>query len=220
LLVVLDDKELIIYAYGASRRMGSGSLEESYNPSHAASLFSENVSLINAVEWLLQADYAVKSTVEESKDYFKNRYEKVKNMLTELLPDVENIRAKPITKTQSKPTIEFKTPYGWINMRGLGYQTLIAWMVVIVQSTPLDANIVLLKREGDQVIIHNNKDEEVIKGWRIDQVLTSDLFELPSARPPEYDQYLKRQQEILSKQQITPVDEQELEEIGKKIPSL
>jgi len=31
---------------------------------------------------------------------------------------------------------------------------------LIVQSTPLDANIVLLKREGDQVIIHNNKDEE------------------------------------------------------------
>ncbi|MEN8219257.1 MAG: AAA family ATPase [Pseudomonadota bacterium] len=47
-------EELIIYAYGASRRMGSGSLEESYNPDHAASLFSENVSLINAVEWLLQ----------------------------------------------------------------------------------------------------------------------------------------------------------------------
>lgn len=281
----LTDKKiekLIIYAYGASRRMGSGSLEESYNPDHAASLFSENVNLINAVEWLLQADYAIKSTVEESKDYFKNRYEKVKNMLTELLPDVENIRAKPITKTQSKPTIEFKTPYGWINLRdlSLGYQTLIAWMVdlahrlferypdndnpleqpaivlvdeidlhlhpkwqrtiinhltnifkqtqfivsahspLIVQSTPLDANIVLLKREGDQIIIHNNKEEEAIKGWRIDQVLTSDLFELPSARPPEYDHYLKRQQEILSKQQITLTDEQELEEIGKKLDEL
>ncbi|MEN8217654.1 MAG: hypothetical protein ABFS56_15050 [Pseudomonadota bacterium] len=61
---------------------------------------------------------------------------------------------------------------------------------LIEQSAPSDANIVLLKREGDQVIIHN--DFNVIKGWRIDQVLTSDLFELPTARPPEYDNYLKR----------------------------
>gem|GEM_PF-4408421 len=51
---------------------------------------------------------------------------------------------------------------------------------LIVQSAPEEANIVLLKRQGDHVIIHNN--EQLIKGWRIDQVLTSDLFDLPSAR--------------------------------------
>ncbi len=89
---------------------------------------------------------------------------------------------------------------------------------LIVQSAPIDANIVLLKRQGDQVIIHNN--EEMIKGWRIDQVLTSDLFDLPSARPSEYDNYLKRQEKILSKPQRTPADEQELEEIGKKLDEL
>jgi energy-coupling factor transporter ATP-binding protein EcfA2 len=237
-------ENFIIYAYSASRRMGSGSLEETYNPNGTINLFREDVGLINAVEWLLQADYAViKSAATEGKPYFENRYEKVKNMLIDLLPDVENIRAKPITKTQSKPAIEFKTPYGWVFSRSLslGYQTLIAWMVdlahrlferypdsdnpleqpaivlvdeidlhlhpkwqrtvidhltgifkqtqfivtahspLIVQSAPEDANIVLLKRQGDQIIIHNN--EEMIKGWRIDQVLTSDLFDLPSARP-------------------------------------
>jgi len=270
----------IVYAYGASRRMGSGSLERSYNPDNCANLFSEDVSLINAVEWLLQADYAVKSSAAEGKSYFENRYEKVKNMLIDLLPDVGNIRTKPITKTQSKPAIEFETPYGWVSLRdlSLGYQTLIAWMVdlahrlferysdydnpleqpaivlvdeidlhlhpkwqrtvidhltaifkqtqfivtahspLIVQSAPEDANIVLLKRHGDRVIIHNN--EEVIKGWRIDKVLTSDLFALPSARPAEYDNYLKKQEKILSKPQLTPADEQELEEIGKKLDEL
>jgi predicted ATP-binding protein involved in virulence len=89
---------------------------------------------------------------------------------------------------------------------------------LIVQSAPEEANIVLLKREGDHVIIHNNS--QLIKGWRIDQVLTSDLFDLPSARPAEYDNYLKRQAEILSKPQLTPADEQELEEIGKKLDEL
>jgi ABC-type multidrug transport system ATPase subunit len=273
-------KNFLIYAYGASRCMGSGSLEKTYNPDHAASLFSENISLINAVEWLLQAIFASQNSEGDSKSYFENRYEKVKNMLIDLLPDVEDIRAKPITKIQPKPTIEVETIYGWVSLRelSLGYQTLIAWMVdlahrlferypdcdnpleqpaivlvdeidlhlhpkwqrtvishltrifkqtqfivtahspLIVQSAPEDANIVLLKREGDQVIIHNN--EQMIKGWRIDQVLTSDLFELPSARPVEYDNYLKRQEEILSKPQLTKADEQELEEIGKKLEEL
>ncbi|MEK8016803.1 MAG: AAA family ATPase [Candidatus Parabeggiatoa sp.] len=270
----------IIYAYGASRRMGSGSLEKTYHPNGTMSLFREEVSLINAVGWLLNADYAIKSADTASKAYYENRYEKVKNMLIDLLPDVENIRAKPITKTQSHPAIEFQTPYGWVSLKklSLGYQTLIAWMVdlghrlferypdydnpleqpaivlvdeidlhlhpkwqrtviehlsrifkqtqfivtahspLIVQSAPEEANIVLLKREGDHVIIHNN--EQLIKGWRIDQVLTSDLFDLPSARPAEYDNYLKRQAEILSKPQLTPADEQELEDIGKKLDEL
>jgi hypothetical protein len=168
--------------------MGSGSLEKSYNPDNAAGLFSEEVSLINAVEWLLQAIFALQNSEGENKPYFENRYEKVKNMLIDLLPDVENFRAKPITKNQSKPSIDN-------HLTGIFKQTqfiVTAHSPLIVQSAPSDANIVLLKREGDQVIIHN--DFNVIKGWRIDQVLTSDLFDLPTARPPEYDNYLKRQQ--------------------------
>ena len=50
--------------------------------------------------------------------------------------------------------------------------------------------------------------------------MTSDLFELPSARPPEYDNCIKRQQDILAKLQLTPADEQELEDIGKKLDEL
>lgn len=272
--------DFIIYAYGASRRMGRGALENSYHSDSTINLFLEEISLINAVEWLLQAIFASQNSEAENQAYFENRYKKVKNMLINLLPDVENIRTKAITKNQSKPDIEFETPYGWVSLRdlSLGYQTLIAWMVdlahrlferypdsdnpleqpaivlvdeidlhlhpkwqrvvinhltgifkqtqfivtahspLIVQSAPEDANIVLLKRQGDQIIIDN--DEEIIKGWRIDQVLTSDLFDLPSARPSEYDKYLKRQQEILSKPELTQEDEQELEEIAKKLDEL
>ncbi|MCK5716678.1 MAG: AAA family ATPase [Thiomargarita sp.] len=275
-----DINNLLIYAYGASRRMGSGTLEKSYPLDNIANLFLEESSLINAIEWLLQAIFAAQNSKNDTKNYFEKRYEKVKNLLIDLLPDVLNIRTKSITKTQSKADIEFETLYGWVSLRdlSLGYQTLIAWMVdlahrlferypnsenpfeqpaivlvdeidlhlhpkwqrtiidhltciftqtqfivtahspLIVQSAPENANIVLLKREGDQVIIHNN--EEMIKGWRIDQVLTSDLFDLPSARPSLYDKYFKRQEEIFSKSYLTEADKQELEDIGKKIAEL
>lgn len=90
---------------------------------------------------------------------------------------------------------------------------------LIVQAAE-NANIVLLKREGDSVRIYNNMDEEVIKGWRIDQVLTSDLFGLDSARPPKYDEYLERKKKILSKDKLTPKDEKELENIANKLEEI
>lgn len=42
------------------------------------------------------------------------------------------------------------------------------------------ANIVVCRKEGDRVIIDNDPDE--VKGWRVDQILVSDLFEIDSSR--------------------------------------
>lgn len=42
------------------------------------------------------------------------------------------------------------------------------------------ANIVVCRKEGDKVVIDNNPDG--VNGWRIDQILTSDLFEVESPR--------------------------------------
>ena len=68
----------LLLAYGASRHMGSGSLSDSKNPDPVASLFDNEVTLIDAEEWLLQADFAVKSSEGEIKKLKINRYEKVK----------------------------------------------------------------------------------------------------------------------------------------------
>jgi len=274
-------KNLIIYAYGASRRMGHGALTDTQENNITASLFFDDVSLINAEEWLLQAYFAVQNAESDAQAYFENRYNKIKETLIRLLDDARDFRIKPITKAQPKPAIEVGTPYGWVDMNALslGYQSLIAWVVdlasrlferypdsenplaesaivlvdeidlhlhpkwqrtiisylteifkntqfIVTAHSPLivqaavDANVVLLQREGDQVIIHNRKDKDIIKGWRFDQVLTSDLFELPSARPPEYDKYLERQQELLVKAELSPEDEQELETLAEKLDEL
>lgn len=271
--------KLIIYAYGASRRMGTGSLSETQTPDNSASLFYDDASLINAEEWLLQADFAVKSADDENRPYFENRFVRIKNLLITLLPDAEDIRIRPITKEQKKPGIELQTPYGWVSLNNLslGYQTLIAWMTdlanrlyerypesdnplaepaivlvdeidlhlhpkwqrniisrltdifrqtqfIVTAHSPLivqsaqDANIALLRRERDQIIIHNNK--EIVRGWRLDQVVTSDLFDLPSARPSEYDALLEERERILARHHLTQEDEQRLEEIGEKLDEL
>jgi predicted ATP-binding protein involved in virulence len=84
---------------------------------------------------------------------------------------------------------------------------------LVVQASQ-DANIVLLRREGDRVVIDNNP--EIIDNWRVDQILTS-LFELPSARPPQFDDLLERRKEILGKAELTEEDRKELKQIRERI---
>jgi hypothetical protein len=88
---------------------------------------------------------------------------------------------------------------------------------LIVQAAS-DANIALLRREGDHVVIENNP--ETIRGWRVDQILTSDLFGLETARPPELEGLLLRRKELLTKPKLTRADKKELTEIESKIGTL
>ena len=74
---------------------------------------------------------------------------------------------------------------------------------LIVQAAP-DANLVLLKREGDHVVIENNP--ETIRGWRVDQILTSELFGLETARPPDMEKLLMRRKELLTKSRLTKAE--------------
>jgi predicted ATP-binding protein involved in virulence len=85
---------------------------------------------------------------------------------------------------------------------------------LIVQAAT-SANLAVLRRDGDHVVIDN--DVATIRNWRIDQVLTSDLFGLPSARPPELDELLDRRQALLTKARLTAKDKQELAELEKRI---
>jgi predicted ATP-binding protein involved in virulence len=88
---------------------------------------------------------------------------------------------------------------------------------LVVQASG-DANMAVLRREGDQVKIVN--DVEAIRGWRIDQIYTSELFGLPSARPPEFDGAIERRKELLLKDHLTEREKKELKELEAKVMSL
>lgn len=90
---------------------------------------------------------------------------------------------------------------------------------LVVQAAE-DANIALLKRvevdDGDDYVeIHN--DMEPVGNLRVDQILTSDLYGLESARPPRLDDLMEERQNILAKSELTEEDEERLDEIEQKI---
>ncbi|MES2465331.1 MAG: AAA family ATPase [Armatimonadota bacterium] len=85
---------------------------------------------------------------------------------------------------------------------------------LIVQAAP-NANLALLRREGDHVVIDNDVDE--IRNWRVDQILTSDLFGLETARPPQVAAVLEERRRILSQQTLSNADRQRLAELEKTV---
>jgi len=99
------------FGYGASRRMGDTSLSEKAEDDPFASLFSDDAPLLNAEEWLLQADYAAYAADNIlAKKRAKERRDTIKEILIKLLPDVEGIKFVQLTEKQLRPGIEVKTP--------------------------------------------------------------------------------------------------------------
>ncbi len=88
----------------------------------------------------------------------------------------------------------------------------------LVVQAAADANIAVLRREGDHVVIDN--EVENIRNWRIDQILTSDLFGLETARPPQVEEWLLEQKALLSKPKLTAADKKRLDVLETKIGAL
>lgn len=80
--------------------------------------------------------------------------------------------------------------------------------LVVQAAGDAGANVVLLKRVGDQTIVEQNPEN--VRGWRIDQILTSELFGLETARSLETERKMHRQAALLNKEQLTPKERKEL----------
>lgn len=267
------------FGYGANRIMNNNALSESKSE-NSETLFSEYAKLINAEEWLLQLDYAA-SKNSEIRNFAINKRDQVKQILIDLLPDIEEIRFTVPTKENLKSSVEFKSPFGYwvtIHQLSLGYKTMVAWMVdlaarmverypdnedplgepaivlideidlhlhpkwqrkifnylsekfpqtqfivtahspLIVQSAPKDANIVVLRKEGSHVVIDN--DVESVQNWRLDQIMSSDLFGIESSRGPEAEKWLEERQSLLQKDLLTRDENLRLDELNRKAHEL
>ena len=88
---------------------------------------------------------------------------------------------------------------------------------LIVQAA-LNANLVLLKRRGSQVMIDNAPD--VIKNWRIDQILTSDIFGLSSARSEDAEKLLVQRRKLLLRPKLTKTDVKKLDRLEEQLGPL
>ncbi|MDC8005380.1 AAA family ATPase [Aureisphaera galaxeae] len=261
-------EDLVLYAYGAARRIGSKSMtNESEFP--AISLFQEDEELTNVEEWLVRADYH---------SLKKDGAKKTRNLIFRALRKImrNEITSIKIELLDNRTAVLFKTAYGWVPLHelSLGYKTFLAWMVdfakglierypeskdplsepavclideidlhlhpklqrdvvsflletfkgtqfIATAHSPLiaqtinDGNLILVKKKGNQVVVDNNP--ESVQNWRIDQILTSDLFGLSSGHSQNTEELLKERKRILGSRTISPHDEVKLRQIGESL---
>ena len=70
-----------------------------------------------------------------------------------------------------------------------------------------------MRQEGGQAIIE--RDSNVVKTWRIDEVVTSALYEVDSVYSPEIGRELRERTELLQKRSLTPTNKKRLDELNK-----
>lgn len=90
--------------------------------------------------------------------------------------------------------------------------------LVVQASASAGANIAVLRRTDDGVVI--DQSLQAVRGWRIDQLLTSDLFGLATARPPEFDGLMARRKDLLTKPGLSDEERHELADLDAKLHSL
>jgi len=88
---------------------------------------------------------------------------------------------------------------------------------LMVQATT-DANLAVLQQKDDQVVIEN--EPYFVKNWRVDQILTSDLFGLASARNPRIEGLITERNTLLDKRKRTPKDEKRLRELEHELDDM
>jgi energy-coupling factor transporter ATP-binding protein EcfA2 len=88
---------------------------------------------------------------------------------------------------------------------------------VMVQAA-MESNYSVLKFENGVVEILNQP--EGLDGWRVDQILTSELFGLESSRGLKYDKLIQQRSALMSKIRLSNEEKIELEKIDEELSGL
>jgi hypothetical protein len=87
----------------------------------------------------------------------------------------------------------------------------------MVQSA-LGANLAVLKKRKSEVVIEN--DPEVVRGWRVDQILNSELFGVPNSRDAETEALFQERSNLLNKIRRDSTEKTRLRQLEKQLAEL
>ena len=84
----------------------------------------------------------------------------------------------------------------------------------LMAQNSLDENLAVVRLAGEHAEVLN--DPDVFRDWRLDQIVTSELYGLASARPLAVEAFMTRRKELIEKEQLSKKESEELEELDKR----
>lgn len=91
--------------------------------------------------------------------------------------------------------------------------------LVVQAATDADANVVLLKREGDETIVYQGHDLPDVRRWRIEQILSSELFDDTPPLSVQTEADLERRNKLRLKKRLTAKEKAELAALDAALTS-
>ena len=88
----------------------------------------------------------------------------------------------------------------------------------VLAQTYLGMNLAIVREENGRAVIES--DPEVAKTWRLDEVITSALYEVGSAYSPEIAAGLRRRIDLQRKSRLEPGEKSELADLDRLVNSL
>lgn len=86
--------------------------------------------------------------------------------------------------------------------------------LIVQAAAEMQANVAVLRRDGDHVVIENNP--VAVQGWRADQILASELFDVP-LRSEASEEVVKERTRLLSQSKLSKADKSKLQELEAKM---
>ena len=90
--------------------------------------------------------------------------------------------------------------------------------LIVQAAAAMGANVAVLKREGDHVRIH--QDLESVRGWRVDQILASDLFDEQPIRDEVTEERLTERRLLLAKAKLSTKERTRLKALERELGPL
>lgn len=84
----------------------------------------------------------------------------------------------------------------------------------------LEENLVLLRLDESEHQVEIVNEPTVVNSWRLDQVVTSELFGFDSARSDTTNQFIERRLELLRKPELDEAEQREIEQLEMRVSSL
>jgi len=85
----------------------------------------------------------------------------------------------------------------------------------LVQAYENNVDLLLFKKSDNNIVI--DTENYSFKNWRIDQVLMSEYFDLPSSRPENIDEFMNLRKQLLEKKTLSQKDRAKLEELKNEL---
>lgn len=111
-----------------------------------------------------------------------------------------------------------RTVIDFLTERFTNTQFIVTAHSPLVLHSASPAKVILMEHVNG--VVRANHELDAIKTWRIDQILTSDLFKLNSAHPPEIANAISQRSKILQQPKLSVADELEVSRLNHIIHSV